>query len=130
MSDTEYISKDAFVAQQRKQYCVNCERRKGKKNSKIIFVYDIGEGPCRACDIGDMIDEVWDFSPADVTPVVHGHWIECDYKYLENGFIETDVNAGLYCSNCRTAFQKKNMTYKLHCPVCGAKMDEREGNKE
>ena len=62
----------------------------------------------------------------DVAPVVHGRWIECDYKYLEHGCIETDVNAGLYCSNCRTAFKKMNMTYKLHCPSCGAKMDESE----
>ena len=73
MSDTEYISKDAFVAQQRNQYCVNCERRKGTKNGERIFVYEIGEAPCRACDIEDMIDAVWDFLPADVAPVVHGH---------------------------------------------------------
>ena len=40
VSDTEYISKDAFIEQQRKQYCENCERRKGIKNGKRIFVYE------------------------------------------------------------------------------------------
>lgn len=69
MSDTEYISKDAFIAQQRKQYCEDCERRKGVKNGKRKFVYEIGEAPCRACDIEDMIDAVWDFLPAEVAPV-------------------------------------------------------------
>jgi protein-arginine kinase activator protein McsA len=51
------------------------------------------------------------------------HWIECDYKHLEHGFMETEPNAGLCCSNCRTAFQKKKMTYKQYCAACGAKMD-------
>lgn len=54
--------------------------------------------------------------------VRHGKWIECDYKHLEHGFMETEPNAGLYCSNCRTAFQKKKMTYKQYCAACGAKM--------
>lgn len=121
MSDTEYISKDAFVAQQRKQYCVNCERRKGTKNGERIFVYEIGEAPCRACDIEDMIDAVWDFIAADVAPVVHGHWIEelgnviscrcsrCDHSY---NLYEDDINGYPYCA------------------WCGAKMDERRKTDE
>jgi len=55
--------------------------------------------------------------------VRRGHWIECDYKHLEHGMIKTEPNAGLCCSNCRTAFQKKKMTYKQYCAACGAKMD-------
>lgn len=113
LSDTEYISKDAFIAQQRKQYCENCERRKGTKNGKRIFVYAIGEAPCRACDIEDMIDSVWDFPPADAAPVVHGHWIY-DYACNEEWYI---------CSNCKRETRIPN--YKF-CPRCGAKMDESE----
>lgn len=55
-------------------------------------------------------------------PVQHGYWIECDWKHLEHGMLESDPNAGLCCSVCRTAFQKKKMTYKEYCPACGAKM--------
>jgi len=76
--------------------------------------------------ITEAIRIINEMPAADVDPVVHGRWIECDYKHLEHGFIETDVNAGLCCSNCRTAFRKKKMTYKLYCPNCGAKMDESE----
>lgn len=61
-------------------------------------------------------------SPAGPT----GHWIECDYKHLEHGFMETEPNAGLCCSNCRAAFQKKKMTYKQFCAACGAKMGAEE----
>ena len=56
-----------------------------------------------------------------------GRWIECDWKHLEHGMLETDPNAGLCCSNCRTAFQKKKMTYKQYCAACGARMDEQDG---
>ena len=59
------IDADAFVKQYREWYCENCERR---KNSKGHFVYEVGDAPCRACDIGDMIDAVDDYTtiiPAD-----------------------------------------------------------------
>lgn len=61
----------------------------------------------------------------EAEPVRHGHWIECDYKYMEHGIIETVPKAGFCCSECRAAFQKKNMTYKQYCAACGAKMDGR-----
>ena len=126
MSDTEYISKDAFVEKQRKQYCENCEKRKGTKNGKRIFVYEIGEAPCRACDIEDMIDAVWDYLPADAAPVVHGHWKR---EYHEN-----DVySIHFVCSNCRTCMETTRYERKCSlkfCLECGAKMDEREGNDE
>ena len=115
MSDTEYISKDAFVEQQRKQYCVHCERRKGTKNGERIFVYEIGETPCRACDIGDMIDAVWDFLPADVASVVHGRWT--------NYYFHPCGNRGK-CSACG----KDNIPTN-YCPHCGAKMNESEENR-
>lgn len=58
----------------------------------------------------------------EAEPVRHGRWIECDYKHMEHGIIETEPNAGLCCSECRTAFQKKKMTYKQYCAACGARM--------
>lgn len=59
----------------------------------------------------------------DAELVRHGYWIECDYKHIEHGMIETEPKAGLCCSECRTAFQKKKMTNKQYCAACGAKMD-------
>lgn len=66
------------------------------------------------------------FDP-DAETVRNGRWIECDYKHIEHGMIKKEPKEGLCCSNCRTAFQKKKMTYKQFCAACGAKMDaERE----
>ena len=66
----DYISREAFLAEQRHLYCKNCARRKGMKNGKMKFVYKIGDAPCRACDIGDVLDGVENFPAADVRPVV------------------------------------------------------------
>lgn len=63
----EYIDRDFFLSCKRNQYCMNCERR---KNSKGKFVYAIGDAPCRACGIGDVLDDVEDFPAADVVEVV------------------------------------------------------------
>ena len=51
------IDADEFVKRHKDWYCENCKRR---KNSNGRFVYEIGGAPCRACDIGDMIDAVDD----------------------------------------------------------------------
>ena len=65
---SEYIDKEAFISEKRKQFCENCSRRKGIKHGKECFIYEIGCSLCRACDIGDMIDAVEDFPAADVVP--------------------------------------------------------------
>lgn len=67
--------------------------------------------------------QIDDAPTIEAEPVRHGRWVECDYKHLEHGMIETEPKAGLCCSYCRTAFQKKKMTYKQYCPNCGARMD-------
>ena len=68
---------------------------------------------CRKC--------IYESPTIEAEPVRHGRWIECDYKHLEHGFIETEPKAGLCCSNCRTGFQKRKMIYKQYCPYCGSK---------
>lgn len=75
---------------------------------------------CRLEDVQQLID---DQPTIDAVIMMHGKWIECDYKYLEHGMLETEPNAGFCCSNCRAAFRKKNMTYKQFCAACGARMD-------
>ena len=57
----EYINRDTFLEQERTWYCKDCNMR---KNSKGKTVYEIGEAPCRACDIGTMLDAVEDYPAA------------------------------------------------------------------
>ena len=65
------IDADAFVRKIRKQYCEDCVRRKGIKNGKMQYLYEIGGVPCRACEIEDMLNEVEDAPPIHPEP----HWI-------------------------------------------------------
>ena len=83
--------------------------------------YYAEEGPVEGFigTVGELIAEQPTIKPEQRC----GHWIECDYKHLEHGMIEIATNAGLFCSECGTAFQKKKMTYKQYCPACGARMD-------
>ena len=118
----EYIDRWIFIAEKRKRYCVDCNRRKGMKNGKLRFCYDIGEAPCRACETNDMLNDVEDFPSADVQPVRHGRWVDTepnkrDWDYRKNGM-------AYYCSCClHRAGKEKHKTYK-YCPWCGAKMDK------
>ena len=50
------IDADATIKYLREFRGKDCDRRKGMKNGKIRFCYEIGDAPCRACDIGDTID--------------------------------------------------------------------------
>lgn len=110
----EYIEREAFIAQKRNQYCGDCDRRKGMKNGKMRFCYDIGDAPCRACGIDDMLNDVEDFLAADVAPVRRGRWHivklppSPGYKAKE-------------CSECKCNFW--DLEEWNFCPNCGAKME-------
>ena len=54
------IDADAHILEIRKQYCKDCSRRKGIKNGKMKFLYEIGGVVCRACEIEDMLNELDD----------------------------------------------------------------------
>ena len=54
------IDADAFEADRRKHYCENCEMRKGKKNGRWTFVYEIGGAACLPCGIEDALDDLED----------------------------------------------------------------------
>lgn len=64
------------------------------------------------------------FLAADVTPVVHGEWEECDWvEYDGHSECVHYPSAALCCSECRTAFKKELLWTDNYCPHCGAKMD-------
>ena len=93
----EYISREATIKRIKEVYCVGCNSYHGVR--------------CRACGTGDAIDMIEDAPTADVTPVVHGRWIEYQIPPI------------ICCSNCdwATGIEEKNFQ---HCPNCGAKMME------
>lgn len=107
----EYIDREAFLAAKREQYCKDCERRKGIKNGKVKILYEIGDAPCRACGINDVLDDVEDFPAADVAPVRHGRWKPGDMP----------TYGGYKCSVCGGNTVLYKATY---CPHCGALMDK------
>lgn len=59
------IDRQAFIEQERKLYCEDCDRRKGTKNGKSnVICYEIGEAPCRACWLDDALTDLEDFPTA------------------------------------------------------------------
>ena len=74
------IDADATIKYLREFRCKDCDRRKGMKNGKIRFCYEIGDAPCRACDIGDTIDY---FLDEDISPTIDAiHVVHCkDCKF-------------------------------------------------
>ena len=74
------IDADATIKYLEDFRCKDCDKRKGMKNGKIRFCYEIGDAPCRACDIGDTIDYFLDedISPTiDAVPVIRCS--DCEY---------------------------------------------------
>ena len=65
---------------------------------------------------------------ADVAPVVHAKWENCDWVepyYHGYGTIRIS-NAGMKCTNCVHVFKKDLLWKDNYCPNCGAKMDLEE----
>lgn len=90
----EYIEREAFLEQKREHYCNNCARRKGMRNGKYKTLYEIGEAPCRACEINDVLNDVEDFPAADVRPVVLCR--DCEYYFKDEDGYEMCENSEGY----------------------------------
>lgn len=57
----DLIDRDVLIRDTEKRCCADCDKRKGrKKNGKYGFIYEIGEAPCRACGVDDMVGELED----------------------------------------------------------------------
>ena len=105
------IDVGALINDVTERYCKDCERRKGIKNGKRKVIYDIGDAPCRACAVYDMIDALENAPRVD--PVKHGHWVDEGEKFLP-----------IYCSCCGFGKKHEDQRSYTYCPNCGAKMDE------
>ena len=79
------VDADAVVQYLRDFRCADCDRRKGMKNGKIRFCYEIGDAPCRACDIGDTIEYFLDEDIATTVDAIPVAWLEAhSRKYYED----------------------------------------------
>ena len=61
---------------------------------------------------GDLVDVFASISAADVTPVIHGSWIEKPFL----------MGTSRFCSKCGDNFGMPHGVYR-YCPTCGARMD-------
>jgi hypothetical protein len=50
------IDADALIDDLMERYCKECDKRKGIKNGRYRIIYEIGEAPCRACEVDDVKD--------------------------------------------------------------------------
>lgn len=85
------IDADAMIEYLHEFRCKDCERRKGMKNGKSVFCYEIGDAPCRACDIGDAIDLLDEYISPMIDAVQVVRCKECRY--------------GQYCTDEKTIYQ-------------------------
>jgi len=106
------IDADELINEVMERYCRDCGRRKGLRKGKRVFLYAIGDVPCRACDRDDMKDEIDNAPTVDAVPVVHGTWVV--------------KGQDIFCSLCG---EESSYTwyggskFSRYCPNCGAKMD-------
>ena len=102
---SDYISREAFIADCEGRYCAPCKEQ-GKDANGVR---------CRACWVDDMLSEVLDAPAADVEPVRHGRWGK-----KQGGFWEFAA-----CSLCGEKTPTVGIIPNFY-PNCGAKMDLEE----
>lgn len=90
------IDGDALIDDLMERYCKECNKRKGIKNGKYRIIYEIGEVPCRACEVDDVKEELENIPTIDAEEVVRcencAYW---DGTYCAD-FCTTDPDG--YCS--------------------------------
>lgn len=114
------IDADALIDVLTQRCCKNCDKRMGTKNGKRRMIYEIGEAPCRACDVDDMKTELEEAPTIDAEPREIGHWLpyefgdyhwhKCSVCGKADKYIETIGNGDL-------------QAIRHFCPICGARMD-------
>ena len=114
------IDADALIDDLMERYCKECNKRKGIKDGKYRIIYEIGEAPCRACEVDDVKAELEEAPTADVQENVKGEWI-----------FSPDHAEGI-CTRCQYKIYGRpyNNTYLIvpynFCPNCGASMERSE----
>ena len=105
------IDADALIDDLMERYCKDCNKRKGIKNGKYRIIYEIGEAPCRACEVDDVKVELEEAPSADVPDRKVGEWI----------WEDSEERWGWACSNCGYGI-RGDRSKTNYCPNCGAGM--------
>lgn len=77
------IDADALIDDLMERYCKECDKRKGIKNGKLRIIYEIGEVPCRACEVDDVKAELEEAPTVDVPDIKFGEWIALRLELME-----------------------------------------------
>lgn len=113
------IDADALINDAMDRYCKDCDKRKGIKRGKWKIIYEIGDVPCRACDVDDMVNDIESAPTVDAVERKKGRWEIYDtYKQTIDG---RTFDGWCECSECRTMYPCGFSTYNF-CPNCGAEM--------
>ena len=102
----EYIDREKI----REEVCKDCTRRIGKDGCMAP----------EACE--DLLTALVAADPADVAPVVHGHW----ERVYQDGVCSWSGR----CSVCGVRNDIPHPMVANYCPHCGAKMDGGEKDAE
>lgn len=68
------IDADALIDDLMERYCKECDKRKGIKSGERRIIYEIGEVPCRACEVDDVKAELEEAPTVDVPDRNVGKW--------------------------------------------------------
>ena len=99
---SDLIDREAFIEHERKLYCEDCDRRKGIKNGKLTFCYEIGEAPCRSCWGDAVLTDLEDFPTAP-------RWVRCEeppkthmwyFVYTDEPDMIMPIRIAFYTASC------------------------------
>lgn len=113
------IDADALIDDLMERYCKECNKRRGIKNGKWRIIYEIGEAPCRACEVDDVKAELEEAPTVEVEPIKRGHWKAWDLTWGRSIYA---------CTSCGDAMEvptENGNPIFAYCPNCGARMDEK-----
>lgn len=106
---SELIDRQAFIENERKLYCEDCDRRKGTKNGKPnVICYEIGEAPCRACWLDDALTDLEDFP----TAAPCWHRVDEPPKKTAKYLVWVDVNNGVFVAYPELRTATYNVVYE------------------
>ena len=107
---------------------IDAERYKKKL---LNWVKDCDQEDTEQVHVGQVIEDcaysIDDEPSADVTPVIHAHWIKEKKVFGQSAW---------RCTHCGNSLKVRNDTFNAgrgecnYCPNCGAKMDEKTEEKD
>lgn len=125
MNNMKLIDADALIDDMMERYCKECNNRRGIKNGKYRIIYEIGEAPCRACEVDDVKAELEEAPTVDVVERKKGKWTEKEVIHKDEAKNIVEEWQSCRCSVCGRYHLQPYMYYfdnPNYCSFCGADM--------